>query len=138
MPRMSPSKPSSAKPSEIEAHVTRRQNLLLLYRQFASERLSFTGDATGTDAAFAQHIQVSPSMLSQIKTHRPIGSRVARQIEAVLQLEESWLDVERDTPPVITSQQIKFEKLARQLWETGNAKQKREAVTALMAILDSK
>jgi DNA-binding transcriptional regulator YdaS (Cro superfamily) len=104
----------------------------------ASERLSSTGDATGTDAAFAQHIQVSPSMLSQIKTHRPIGTRVARQIEAVLQLEKGWLNIARNTAPAISAQQIKFEKLARQLWETGNAKQKREALTALITILDSK
>jgi DNA repair protein RadC len=126
---------SSSNKKEIELHTIRRLNLLTLYREFASKRLSSTGDASGTDAAFAAHIQVSPSMLSQIKTHRSIGNKVARQIEAALELDSGWLDIERNSMPVITSQQLKFEKLARRLWSEGTAKQKREALTALIEVL---
>ncbi|NJS36935.1 MAG: hypothetical protein HC765_11800 [Brachymonas sp.] len=125
---------------ETKAHLIRRNNLLALYRQFANDRIATSTDGAsgpvGTDAAFAAQIQVSPSMLSQIKSYRPIGTRVARLIEQALKLEENWLDIERDTAPVVTAQQLKFEKLARKLWTEGSAKQKREAISSLLAILE--
>lgn len=118
-----------------ENHVMRRLNLLSLLREFAHRRLAETGETTGAEAAFAKRIGISPSMLSQIKTHRPIGSKVARQIEATLEIEAGWLDVERALTSPVTPQQLKFERLAHKIWTEGNAKQKREAISALIKII---
>ena len=122
--------------TSADTHVNRRLNLLHLLREFAQERLVSTGETAGTDALFAQTIGLSASGLSQIKTHRPIGSKVARQIEAHLGLEPLWLDAARQHPTAISPQQQKFERLARRLWSEGSARQKREAITAMMKILE--
>jgi hypothetical protein len=111
-------------------------NLQHLLREFAQQRLAQSGETAGTEAAFAQTLGISASMLSQIKTHRPIGHRVARQIEVRLGLSESWLDEAREHQVAISPQQQKFDRLAHRLWTQGSARQKREAVSALMRILE--
>lgn len=118
-------------------HVTRRLNLLQLLKDFAHTRLSTSGEMVGAEAAFALAVGMSASMLSQIKKHRPIGTKVARQIESSLGLTPGWLDIERIHASVPTPQEIKFHKLAARIWSEGTAKQKRAAVTALMGILQS-
>lgn len=46
------------------------------------------------EQTFAQKLQVSPSMWSQIKSSRPIGGKLARQVEAACGQPPGWLDEE--------------------------------------------
>jgi hypothetical protein len=48
-----------------------------LVREGARRRLA----AQGLEQAFAASLQISPSLWSQIKSARPIGDKLARQIE---------------------------------------------------------
>ena len=118
-------------------HITRRLNLLQLLKDFAQQRLATSGETAGAEGAFALAVGVSASMLSQIKKHRPIGTKVARQIESTLGLSAGWLDIERVHETAPTPQEAKFHKLSARIWSHGTAKQKRAAVTALMEILES-
>ncbi len=123
-------------PEPTDLHAIRRNNLNALYREFATKAVTDSSRAIGTDAAFAAHIGVSPSMWSQIRSHRAIGPRVARQIEAKCGLNANWLDLARETPPASPSKtDQKLLSLAQRLAAHGSSKQKRAAITALMAAL---
>lgn len=64
----------------------------MLHRRFLEEAIATGLPAKGLDQAFAQKIEVSPSMWSQIKSSRPIGDTLARQIERHCEVEIGWLD----------------------------------------------
>ncbi|MDR2239248.1 MAG: AbrB/MazE/SpoVT family DNA-binding domain-containing protein [Zoogloeaceae bacterium] len=46
----------------------------------------------GLEQSFASMLQISPSMWSQIKSSRPIGDKLARQIEKHCKMPGGWLD----------------------------------------------
>jgi hypothetical protein len=104
--------------------VTRRLNLLALLQEFA-ENLVATGTTTkGIDQSFAQRIQVSPSMLSQMKAGRPIGNKTATQIETLCKRPAGWLDMQHpDQKP--SPAEDAFVDLARKVWRAQNAMNKR-------------
>jgi hypothetical protein len=104
--------------------VTRRLNLLALLQEFA-ENLVASGTTTkGIDQAFAQRIQVSPSMLSQMKAGRPIGNKTAAQVESLCKRPAGWLDMQHpDQKP--SAAEDAFMDLARKVWRAQNAKDKR-------------
>jgi hypothetical protein len=104
--------------------VTRRLNLLALLQEFA-ENLVASGTTTkGIDQAFAQRIQVSPSMLSQMKAGRPIGNKTAAQVESLCKRPAGWLDMQHpDQKP--SPAEDAFVDLARKVWRAQNAKDKR-------------
>jgi uncharacterized protein YoxC len=62
--------------------LTRRQNALA---QDTAEKAPASGTSRkGLDQSFAATLQISPSMWSQIKSSRPIGDKLARQIEQLM------------------------------------------------------
>jgi hypothetical protein len=61
--------------------VARRQNALALFQAFAAKALDEGSPPKGLEQAFAATLQISPSLWSQIKSARPIGDKLARQIE---------------------------------------------------------
>lgn len=63
----------------------RHENLMFAYR--ASK------DAGAKDQDFAGRIDVSPSMLTQLKNGKTIGDELARKIEANLKKQRGWMDV---------------------------------------------
>ena len=69
----------------------------------------------GLEQAFAATLQVSPSMWSQIKSSRPIGDKLARQIECHHGKPQGWLDA---TPAVVTLTPAEqdFQALALKAW----------------------
>lgn len=75
---------------------TRAENARHLFQVFSEERFAAGEEPAGMAKAFAEHIQVSPSMWSQLKSSRAIGNKMARQIESLCKVEEGWLDVRRD------------------------------------------
>ena len=77
-------------------HAVRRENLLRLLREFSQARIA-GGEATnGTEKAFAEQLQMSKSLLSQLKSSRPISDANSKQIEARCKKPAGWLSVERE------------------------------------------
>lgn len=106
--------------------VTRRRNALLLHRRFLEEAIAAGLPAKGLDQAFAKKLEISPSMWSQIKSARPIGDTLARQIEQHCDVDAGWLDREDLAADVPDPAEERFIAAARQAWRQANAKGKRE------------
>ncbi|MBK7617446.1 MAG: hypothetical protein IPJ08_24395 [Burkholderiales bacterium] len=113
--------------------LTRRQNALALFQAFAEQALAAGTPPKGLEQAFAATLQVSPSMWSQIKSSRPIGDKLARQIEQLSGKAQGWLDEARaDTSP--TPAELAFLALSLKAWRATNAagrKALREQMKAL-------
>src|SRR5215204_4814753 len=75
--------------------ITRRQNALALFQAYAEKALASGASPKGLEQTFAATLQISPSMWSQIKSSRPIGDKLARQIEVACAQVNGWLDEER-------------------------------------------
>ncbi|WP_038214144.1 hypothetical protein [Xenophilus azovorans] len=106
--------------------VTRRRNALLLHRRFLEEAIAAGLPAKGLDQAFAKKLEISPSMWSQIKSARPIGDTLARQIERHCGVDAGWLDREDLVTDAPDPAEERFIAAARQAWRSANAKGKRE------------
>jgi hypothetical protein len=100
--------------------VNRRRNALTLFQVFAEEQMRAGVPPKGMEQAFAQKLQMSPSMWSQIKTSRPIGDRLARQIEAACVQPQGWLDAEHQ-PQGLSASEQQFLALALKAWRSTNA-----------------
>lgn len=72
--------------------LARRQNVVVLFQEYADRALAQGHAPKGLEQAFAASLQISPSMWSQIKSSRPIGDKLARQIEAITKRPGGWLD----------------------------------------------
>ena len=109
-------------PQHIVSNITvnRRQNVLSLFQQFAEEQMRAGVAPKGLEQTFAQRLQVSPSMWSQIKSSRPIGDKLARQIEVACRQEPGWLDGERPSQGLTAGEQ-QFLALALKAWRGTNA-----------------
>ncbi len=106
--------------TEPNLTLTRRQNALQLFQQFAEARMRAGEPPKGLEQAFAQALQVSPSMWSQIKSSRPIGDKLARQIEAACGQAHGWLDEEHASPGLSPAEE-QFLELALKAWRGSNA-----------------
>jgi hypothetical protein len=100
--------------------VTRRQNALALFKSFAEKALAAGSAPKGLEQAFAATLQISPSMWSQIKSSRPIGDKLARQIEQHCGRAAGWLDEERLVEELSPPEQ-QFLDLALRAWRATNA-----------------
>ena len=105
--------------------VVRRHNALALFKEFAEARIASGAPPKGLEQSFADKIQISPSLWSQVKSARPIGDQMARQIEALCTKEMGWLDVER-AHDIADTAEAHFIEEARKAWRVLNAKGKRE------------
>lgn len=83
--------------------LTRRHNVLALFQQHAARALAAGASPKGLEQAFAATLQISPSMWSQIKASRPIGDKLARQIEALSGQAVGWLDQPDAAPDDMTA-----------------------------------
>ena len=79
-----------------DPHVTRRENLLRLLREFSQTRIASGEPTNGTEKAFAEQLQMSKSLLSQLKSSRPISDANAKQIEARCKKPSNWLSAVHD------------------------------------------
>jgi hypothetical protein len=100
--------------------LTRRQNALALFQAFAEKALTAGAPPKGMEQAFAATLQISPSMWSQIKSSRPIGDKLARQIEQHHGKPSGWLDEVRDSD-VLTPPEEAFLDLALTAWRASNS-----------------
>ncbi|MDN8616213.1 hypothetical protein [Variovorax ginsengisoli] len=114
--------------------VIRRRNALLLHRRFLEQAIAAGLPAKGLDQAFAKKLEISPSMWSQIKSSRPIGDILARQIERHCDVDAGWLDEEDLVADAPDPAEERFIGAARRAWRRANAKGKRELSRSLRAI----
>ena len=105
--------------------VTRRTNVLALHRLFLEQQIAAGKPAKGLDQAFAASLEISPSMWSQIKSARPIGDTLARQIERHARVDIGWLDAQHAADHPDPAEE-RFLALAREAWRAANARGKRE------------
>ena len=110
---------STSSTTVSDLSLARRHNVLTLFHRFAEAQMRAGVPPKGLEQAFAQHLQVSPSMWCQIKSSRPIGDKLARQIEAACRQVAGWLDEERAGEGLTTGEQ-RFLALALQAWRTND------------------
>jgi hypothetical protein len=100
--------------------VIRRQNALALFKSHAENALASGATPKGLEQAFAATLEISPSMWSQIKSSRPIGDKLARQIEQHCGKAVGWLDEERAAEGLTPGEQ-QFLALALNAWRATNS-----------------
>lgn len=105
--------------------IIRRQNALALFQAWAEVAVSTGAAPKGLEQAFARELEISPSMWSQIKSSRPIGDKLARQIEQHCGKPAGWLDEERESAGLTPAEQ-RFLALALQAWRAANSAGRRE------------
>ena len=116
--------------------IKRRRNMLALYQDYAHDKLARGESAKGLEQAFAASLEISPSTWSQIKSARPIGDRLARQIEQHAGQPAGWLDAAREEALAPDPAEERFVELARRAWANANAKGKRALAHALKQSLE--
>ena len=120
----------------MEENITRlrRANTLALYRDWAQEKLA-AGDASkGLEQAFAATIELSPSRWSQIKSSRPIGDLLARQIESHAGKARGWLDLTHEGSAFADDAEMHFLELARRAWRNSSSRQRRELLKTVRQV----
>lgn len=100
--------------------LTRRQNALALFQDYAEKALGSGARPKGLEQAFAATLQISPSMWSQIKSSRPIGDKLARQIESASGKPSGWLDETRKAAAP-SAAEAAFVELALTVWRSTNS-----------------
>ena len=104
----------------VNTTVTRRLTALALFQAYAEQALAAGASPKGLEQAFAATLEISPSMWSQIKSSRPIGDKLARQIERHQGKPAGWLDEAReDTSP--TAAEKALMELALAAWRSTNS-----------------
>jgi hypothetical protein len=117
-----------ASPS-TESHnttATRRSNVLALFKAYAEKQMASGSAPKGIEQAFAASLEISPSLWSQIKSSRPIGDKLARQIEYHAKCGTHWLDTPHALPSEPSAAEQRFIELAKSAWQQSSAKEKRE------------
>lgn len=107
--------------------------MLALFQDHAEKALAGGAGPKGLEQAFAARLQISPSMWSQIKSARPIGDKLARQIEQLCGKAAGWLDEER-AASVVTPAEQQFLELALQAFRATNAAGRKALRTQLQAM----
>ena len=116
--------------------IVRRQNAIALFQFYAEQALSSGLAPKGLEQSFAAEVQISPSMWSQIKSSRPIGDKLARQIERHCGKAAGWLDEERASPGLSPAEQ-QFLALALRAWRTTNSDGRKALRSHLRQIADA-
>lgn len=100
--------------------VIRRQNAVALFQTYAEKALTSGAAPKGLEQAFAASLEISPSMWSQIKSARPIGDKLARQIEQHSAKPIGWLDEEREAEGLTQGEQ-QLLAIALKAWRSTNS-----------------
>jgi len=117
--------------------LTRRQNALALFQDYAEKALAAGASPKGLEQSFAAKLQISPSMWSQIKSARPIGDKLARQIEGACDKPAEWLDaLRKDAAP--SAAEAAFLRLALEAWRSTNSAGRRALREHVMGVLASR
>ena len=115
--------------------LVRRANALALFQNHVERATAAGLPPKGLEQAFAAQLQISPSMWSQIKASRPIGDKLARQIEVLCGKPEGWMDAAQASRPLMPAERA-FLDLALQAWRASNGSTRRALKEQLQALLD--
>jgi hypothetical protein len=114
--------------------IQRRRNALSLFQAYAETAVSTGAAPKGLEQQFAASLEISPSMWSQIKSARPIGDKLARQIEQHCGKAPGWLDEEREAAGLTPAEQ-QFIGLALRAWRASGSDDRKALRTQLKAML---
>jgi hypothetical protein len=117
--------------------VQRRRNALALFQAYAESAVAGGAAPKGLEQAFAACLEISPSMWSQIKSSRPIGDRLARQIEQHCGKPAGWLDEERE-PAGLSPAEQQFLALALSAWRALNGDGRRKLRGQLKELVNAR
>jgi plasmid maintenance system antidote protein VapI len=130
-------------PSDVSAdaasnlHAIRRANLLALLQTFCEKQLATGVPAKGLELAFAEQLQVSKSLFSQLKSSRNISDAMAMQIEKRCGAARGWLSIERQ--PAAHARALageeRFLELARVAYRAQNGAGRKELLSYLQATI---
>lgn len=99
----------------------RRVNAVALFQAFAEERIAAGVAPKGLESAWAEKIEVSGATWSMAKSGaRPIGDKLARQIEQHCGKATRWLDEARE-PAGLTPGEQQFLSLALKVYRETNS-----------------
>lgn len=104
----------------------RRQNALALFRQFVGGAMTEGASSKGLEQSFAATVQVSASMWSEIESARPVGDKLARQLEYHCAKPPGWLDESHGDAAPPNAAEERFVELARRAWRSHTVRGKRE------------
>jgi hypothetical protein len=123
-------------PAVTDITTTRRLNVLALFQSYAEKALAAGIAPKGLEQSFAATLKISPSMWSQIKSARPIGDKLARQIEVHGGKPTGWLDERRrDAAPMPA--ESAFLQLALAAWRNSNQAGRKVLRAQMKSIADS-
>lgn len=111
--------------------IIRRLNAVAVYQDFLQARIAAGEAPKGLDQSFAASLEISPSMWSQIKSSRPIGDKLARQIERHTGKPQGWLDEVHEGVQVADAAEEKMIEAAKAYWYSANAGEKRALLKLL-------
>lgn len=114
--------------------VNRRRNALALFQAYAESAVAGGAAPKGLEQAFAAQLEISPSMWSQIKSARPIGDKLARQIEQHGGKPAGWLDEAREEAGLTRAEQ-QFLALALKAWRSANLQARKDLKVQLKALI---
>jgi hypothetical protein len=115
--------------------LVRRANVTLLFKEYAEKQMAQGVPPKGIEQAFAASLEISPSLWSQIKSSRPLGDKLARQIEAHAKRPVRWLDQQHDLVMQPSAAEERFIALARQTWRQANSRDKKQLIHHLKTAL---
>ncbi len=99
----------------------RRLNAIALFQAFAEERITAGDPPKGLEAAWAAKIGVSGATWSMAKSGaRPLGDKLARQIEHHCGKDAGWIDLERE-PEGLSPGEQQFLALALKTYRSTNS-----------------
>jgi hypothetical protein len=116
--------------------VHRRRNVLSLFQAYAESAMARGEAPKGLEQAFAAHLQISPSMWSQVKSSRPIGDKLARQIERHCQQPVGWLDEAHESAGLTPGEQ-QLMALALKAWRATDSTGRKKLKLLLKSMADS-
>ncbi|CAN5421850.1 hypothetical protein BH10PSE17_BH10PSE17_13900 [soil metagenome] len=119
----------------MNATVIRRRNALALFQVYAERAMASGVAPKGLEQSFAASLEISPSMWSQVKSARPIGDKLARQIEVHSGRPVGWLDEARDDASPSDTERA-FLELALKAWRSTTAAGRRDLRNRLKALVD--
>jgi hypothetical protein len=118
-------------PLAVNISTTRTRNAVTLFQLFAEGEVASGAAPKGLEQGFAAKLGVSAATWSQAKSgKRPIGDKLARQMEAACGQPPGWLDEERE-PKGLSQAEQAFLALALKAWRTTNAVGRREMREAM-------
>jgi len=118
-------------------HVARRRNALSLFQEFAETQVSAGTSPKGLEQAFAEKLEISPSMWSQLKSKRVIGDKLAHQIERHCDKPPGWLDEDRPAAGLTPGEQLALA-LMLKAWRATNSDGRKRLRSLLRDVAEGK